>query len=58
MTFRIERRGGYWVLKNFFPATEKFKCYETITYTTHGDYTFLDNIPPLLERYDIFLFEI
>lgn len=27
------------------------RCFETITYTTHADYTFLDNLIPLLERW-------
>lgn len=26
-------------------------CYESVTYTTHGDYTFLDNMVPLIERW-------
>ena len=26
------------------------RCNESITYTTHGDFTFLDNLEPLLER--------
>jgi hypothetical protein len=33
------------------------KCYETITYTTHADYTFLDNLIPLLERWDFWIFK-
>lgn len=27
------------------------KCWESVTYTTHADYTFLDNLEPLLERW-------
>ncbi|XP_055548670.1 beta-1,4-glucuronyltransferase 1-like isoform X2 [Wyeomyia smithii] len=56
-------RGNYWVLVNFLTPSgvtlngeryrrEPVKCYETITYTTHGDYSFLDNIIPLLERWE------
>lgn len=26
-------------------------CWESVTYTTHADYTFLDNLEPLLERW-------
>lgn len=51
MKFRIERRGSFWVLKNYIPAKFKPNCYETITYTTHGDFSFLDNLVPLLQRY-------
>lgn len=27
------------------------RCWESVTYATHGDYTFLDNLEPLLERW-------
>ena len=30
---------------------KEFRCNETITYTTHGDFTFLDNLEPLLDRW-------
>jgi hypothetical protein len=47
----VEQRGDFWVLKNYIRAEHgALKCYETITYTTHADYTFLDNLIPLLER--------
>lgn len=46
-----EQRGDFWVLKNYIRAEHgELKCFETITYTTHADYTFLDNLIPLLER--------
>jgi len=44
-------RGKYWVLYNYVRAARLFNCNETITYTTHGDFTFLDNLEPLLERW-------
>ncbi|KAK4883547.1 hypothetical protein RN001_006866 [Aquatica leii] len=47
----IEQRGEYWVLFNYVLASKRYKCYESITYTTQGDYTFLDNIIPLVERW-------
>lgn len=46
-----EQRGDFWVLKNYIRAEHgELRCLESITYTTHSDYTFLDNIIPLLER--------
>lgn len=46
-----EQRGDFWVLKNYIRAEHgELKCFETLTYTTHADYTFLDNLIPLLER--------
>ncbi|XP_011301447.1 beta-1,4-glucuronyltransferase 1 [Fopius arisanus] len=48
---RKAQRGDYWVLYNYVPMTMSVSCWETITYTTHGDYTFLDNLEPLLERW-------
>uniref|UniRef100_A0A336M367 CSON001446 protein n=2 Tax=Culicoides sonorensis TaxID=179676 RepID=A0A336M367_CULSO len=48
----IVQRGDFWVLKNYIRADHsKLKCYETITYCTHADYSFLDNLPLLLERW-------
>ncbi|KAH8421167.1 hypothetical protein KR009_006992 [Drosophila setifemur] len=47
------QRGDFWVLRNYVRAEHgEIKCYESITYTTHADYTFLDNLVPLLERWN------
>lgn len=47
----VLQRGDFWVLKNYVRADHgPLKCSESITYTTHADYTFLDNLIPLLER--------
>lgn len=47
---RIAQRGDYWVLYNYVSARRWFRCDESITYTTHADFTFLDNLEPLLDR--------
>ena len=44
-------RTKYWVLYNYVRAARQFNCEESITYTTHGQFTFLDNLEPLLERW-------
>ncbi|XP_063587925.1 beta-1,4-glucuronyltransferase 1-like isoform X1 [Penaeus indicus] len=46
-----QQRGDYWVLENYIPAALAFRCDESITYTTHGDFTFLDNLEPLTSRW-------
>ncbi|XP_054742232.1 beta-1,4-glucuronyltransferase 1 [Anastrepha obliqua] len=49
----VLQRGDFWVLKNYVRADHgALKCTETITYTTHADYSFLDNLIPLLERWN------
>uniref|UniRef100_A0A182SIB8 Uncharacterized protein n=1 Tax=Anopheles maculatus TaxID=74869 RepID=A0A182SIB8_9DIPT len=49
----IGQRGDFWVLRNYVRAEHgDLRCHETITYTTHADYTFLDNLVPLLERWN------
>ncbi|KAF5275888.1 hypothetical protein FQR65_LT04127 [Abscondita terminalis] len=48
---RVQQRGDYWVLYNYVMAEKRHKCHESITYTTHADYSFLDNVLPLLERW-------
>ncbi|XP_058453587.1 beta-1,4-glucuronyltransferase 1-like isoform X1 [Malaya genurostris] len=52
-SYRIEQHGSFWVLKNFITPVraQPVRCYETITYTTHGDHRYLENIIPLLERW-------
>lgn len=47
----IKQRGDYWVLYNYVKAEKSFHCYESITYTTQGDYSFLDNLIPLVDRW-------
>ncbi|EDW45953.1 beta-1,4-glucuronyltransferase 1 [Drosophila sechellia] len=42
----------YWVLENYVMAEHgDIPCYSNVTYTTHADYTYLDNVVPLLERW-------
>ncbi|XP_011501737.1 PREDICTED: beta-1,4-glucuronyltransferase 1 [Ceratosolen solmsi marchali] len=48
---KTAQRGDYWVLYNYVPMSMKVHCWESVTYTTHADYTFLDNLEPLLERW-------
>ncbi|KAL9876410.1 beta-1,4-glucuronyltransferase 1 isoform 1-T4 [Glossina fuscipes fuscipes] len=49
----ILQRGDFWVLSNYIRADHGvLKCHEAVTYTTHSDYTFLDNLVPLLERWN------
>lgn len=48
---KTQQRGDYWVLYNYVRAERTFKCEETVTYTTHADYSFMDNLVPLLERW-------
>lgn len=45
------QRGEFWVLKNYVRADHgTVLCHETITYTTHAGFEFLDNVLPLVER--------
>lgn len=46
-----QRSGNYWVLYNYIRGERSFRCNETLTYTTHGEYTFLHNLEPLLTRW-------
>lgn len=38
-------------MRNFIKAKKRFKCHESITITTNGDFRFLDNIIPLVKRW-------
>lgn len=45
------QRGEFWVLKNYVRADHgTVLCHETVTYTTHAGFEFLDNVLPLVER--------
>lgn len=47
----VVQRGEYWMLKNFVRAEHgPLSCHETVTYTTHAGFEFLDNVQPLVER--------
>ncbi len=50
--FSYSQRGSYWILNHYIPSDKKYLCNESVTYTTHGDVTFLDNIVPLAKRWD------
>ncbi|XP_043192751.1 beta-1,4-glucuronyltransferase 1-like [Amphibalanus amphitrite] len=50
-THYVMRGTKYWVLYNFVIGERRVACNETVTYTTHGDFTFLDNIVPLVLRW-------
>ncbi|KAM8716163.1 hypothetical protein ACLKA7_003104 [Drosophila subpalustris] len=42
----------YWVMVNYIRANHvDLRCCSTVTYTTHGDYRYLENVVPLLERW-------
>ncbi|KAI5694968.1 hypothetical protein M8J76_004389 [Diaphorina citri] len=49
--YYIGQRGDFWVLYNYVQAERSFHCWESITYTSHSDFTFLDNLVPLLDRW-------
>ena len=51
--YMASQRGVFWVLENYIPAEVSFRCNETITFTTHGDFTFLDNLEPLTDRWKV-----
>ncbi|KAH8282965.1 hypothetical protein KR054_011227 [Drosophila jambulina] len=47
---RVDR--DFWVLENYIKADHgSIPCYSNVTYTTHSDYRYLDNVVPLLERW-------
>lgn len=54
-SFEAIEHGKFWLYKNFISASENVRCFESITLTTHCDFTFLYNIVPLLERFVDFL---
>ncbi|ALC38948.1 CG15483 [Drosophila busckii] len=47
-----ELHGKYWVLQNFLHAEhEPLRCSLSVTYATHAEYSYLDNLEPLVQRW-------
>lgn len=51
-TYKLQNKNGYIILNNYVISSKRFACEESVTYATHADYTFLDNLKPLLERWN------
>ncbi|KAK2725105.1 hypothetical protein QYM36_001530 [Artemia franciscana] len=49
--FRYGQRGSQYVLYNYIKSRQQFKCHESITLTTHGDTSYLDNLVYLSQRW-------
>lgn len=50
--FKIVNHGDFWIFKNFVRATDgPIKCHQSVTLTVQGDFTFLDNLEILVERW-------
>lgn len=45
-------QGEFVVIYNLAIASRKFGCSESITYTTHSDYGFLENVIPVVEKWN------
>lgn len=52
METNIEYHGEYLIFKNFVKAEKAHKCDESITLSAPADYRFLDNVVPLVERWN------
>ena len=46
-------KGEFWILENYIQATKTFKCNESITYTTHSEFQFLENLETLSDRWQV-----
>ncbi|XP_066251093.1 beta-1,4-glucuronyltransferase 1-like [Euwallacea similis] len=47
----VSQRGSYYVIYNLVKAEKIFGCTESVTLSAPGDYRFLDNIIPLVDRW-------
>ncbi|KAL7050232.1 hypothetical protein ACKWTF_003999 [Chironomus riparius] len=50
-TIEIIQTDKFLILKNYIKASKYFECHESITYTTQGEFTFLENIIPVIKRW-------
>lgn len=47
-----EYHGEYIIFNNFVRAEKEYKCDESITLSTPADYRFLDNVVPLVDKWN------
>ncbi|XP_060526457.1 beta-1,4-glucuronyltransferase 1-like [Cylas formicarius] len=47
----VEQRGEFYVIYNLVKAEKSFGCLESITLSAPGDFRFLDNVVPLVDRW-------
>ncbi|KAG5886365.1 hypothetical protein JTB14_034899 [Gonioctena quinquepunctata] len=47
----VEYRGEYIVFRNYIPADRQFRDNESVTLSVPGDFRFLDNVVPLVDRW-------
>ncbi|XP_049938774.1 beta-1,4-glucuronyltransferase 1-like [Schistocerca serialis cubense] len=48
---RTQQRGSHWVLYNYVRAKKRFRCWETVTLTTHADFRRLGSLRTLVARW-------
>lgn len=49
---KVYQKGNFWVVENFIKAEHgDLDCHETITYTTNGEYPYLDNLGPVVRKW-------
>ena len=59
ITFRMQQSASdYWIFHNYIIARKTFRCDRSITYVTHGDFTYLENLVTLVYRWKVKVFSI
>ncbi|RXG71368.1 hypothetical protein Avbf_07070 [Armadillidium vulgare] len=51
LTFKFIQKRNYWVLQNYIKSSRRFRCDESITFTTIGEIGFLNNLFTVIERW-------
>lgn len=53
LNFKYIQKRNYWVLQNYIKATRRFRCDESVTFTTIGEIGYLNNLLPVIERWQV-----
>ncbi|KAL7642858.1 UNVERIFIED_CONTAM: hypothetical protein RMT77_006146 [Armadillidium vulgare] len=48
---RYSQKGRFWVFENYVRATKSYECHESITFATHGEFMYLENLVLLTSRW-------
>lgn len=52
LKFSIQEKRNYWVFYNFVRAETTHKCHESVTYSVVGDFLHIDNLIPIVQRWN------
>ena len=51
--YRRIQNGKFWILENYVKASQDFTCDESITFATQAEFTYLDNLDIIAQKWQV-----